>query len=501
MRFIRPVTIVLLVAIAIRGTAVAEDSEIWSSPPVKSSGRTHYVADNGTDAGPGTAGQPWATINHAAQQADAGDKIIIRGGHYLLSDQIRLRHSGRPEAWIIFAGYPGEDVRLDAQAVPRSAFFHKGMEFHEGLDNGAFQIEGVSYVRIQNLSVVNSHDAGFTIRDSSHIDLIKNSTENTFSSGIAVWDTNHQGGETQHIRIFGNKISKPTTWDLAPPDAPKGSPAPQEALSIAGAIDFEVAYNEVYDSNEGGIDIKETSKRGKVHHNRIHNIGLGLYIDSWFGKLSDVEIYSNIIYDCQEAGIGLSVEQGKSVEDIDIHNNLVFNNGGSGLYFSRWGANNERRNIQINNNTFYNNGYGTPASGQTYNWMTGGLYLYSANLRDIMISNNIFSKNRGFQIGYSELFLKDARSWQTAARDKNIVITGNLIDGSNTIGSPIVSGGDLLDRVKIYPISGAHAISGDPQFKDPAVQDFRIRPGSPAAHGHIIAGAYPLMDEKRVDPR
>ena len=71
--------------------------------------------------------------------------------------------------------------------VPRSALVK------DGLDNGAFQIEGVSYVRVANLTVINSHDAGFTIRDSSNIDLINNSTKGTFSSGIAVWDTNHEG--------------------------------------------------------------------------------------------------------------------------------------------------------------------------------------------------------------------------------------------------------------------------------------------------------------------
>ena len=44
---------------------------------------------------------------------------------------------------------------------------------------------------------------------------------------------------------------------------------PHEALSIGGAVDFEVAYNHVYDSDKEGIDIKETSKRGKVHHNLV----------------------------------------------------------------------------------------------------------------------------------------------------------------------------------------------------------------------------------------
>ena len=97
------------------------------------------------------------------------------------------------------------------------------------------------------------------------------------------------------------------------------------------------------------------------------------------------------------AGIVLSVENGTLVENVNIHNNLIFNNDGSGLYFSRWGADNLRRRIQIHDNIFYHNGYGIPKINQTYYWMTGGLYLYSTNERDIYIKNNVFRENCGFQ--------------------------------------------------------------------------------------------------------
>jgi parallel beta-helix repeat protein len=445
----------------------------------------HYVATNGSDNGPGTPDQPWATINHAAEQAGPGDTVIVRAGHYVLSAQVRPTKSGRSDAWITFIGSPGGEAVLDAQQVPRSSLVK------DGLDNGAFQVEDLSYVRVVNLTIINSHDAGITVRDSSNIDLINNTIRGTFSSGIAVWDTNHDDQKTEHIRVLGNTITHATTLDLAPPDVPRQGEAPHEALSIGGAVDFEVAYNHVYDSDKEGIDIKETSKRGKVHHNLINNVSRQcLYVDAWFGEISDIEIYSNVIHDCRGAGLALSAENGRSVANVNIHNNLVFNNDGSGLYFSRWGVNNERRNIQIHNNTFYHNGYGVPKDDQTYYWMTGGLYLYSPNVRDVSINDNVFSDNCGFQIGYSELFLKDSRSWQTVAREKEIAINGNLIDGRNTIGSPIESGGNVQDRVKIYAANGRRAILGDPMFKNPANQDFMPRRSSPAAAAGTTAGAY-----------
>jgi Right handed beta helix region len=444
--------------------------------------RTYFVAVGGNDHGPGTKDQPWATINRAAEQVEAGDTVIVRGGRYMLPAQVRVRRSGRADAWISFIGAPGEKPLLDAQMVQRP--------LGALLNNGAFQIEGVSYIRVGNLTVVNSHDSGFTVRDGSNVDLINNTTNGTFSSGIAVWDTNHEGKTTKNIRVIGNTITKATTWDLAAPDVERLGEAPHEAISIGGAINFEVAYNHVYANDKEGIDIKETSKHGRVHHNLVHNQGRqGIYVDAWFGVISEIEIYSNVVRSCQGAGLVLSVENGESVENVNIHHNLIFNNDGSGLYFSRWGVDNTRRNIQISNNVFYHNGYGRPKGEQSYYWMTGGLYLYSTSIRDISIKNNIFSGNRGFQIGYSELFVRDGRSWLEVAREKDIQISANLINGDNTLGSPIESGGNPADQVNIYAIDGDGAIFGDPLFRDPAHEDFTLGLASPA--GRIGAGPYP----------
>jgi Right handed beta helix region len=446
-------------------------------------GAMHFVAVNGNDNGPGTAERPWATVNHAAEQASPGDTVVVRGGHYILPAQVRLRNSGRPDAWITFIGYPGEVPILDAHMLQRPS--------PVALSNGAFQIEGVSHVRVANLTVINSHDAGFTVRDSSNVDLINNSTNGTFSSGIAVWDTNHDRHGTEYIRIIGNTITQATIWDLAPPDELTRREPPHEALSIGGAVDFVVAYNHVYDSGKEGIVIKETSKRGKVHHNLVHNLDRqGIYAGAWFGALSDVEIFSNVIHDCRGAGLVLSVENGKSTENISIHNNMIFNNDGSGLYFSRWGVDGARHDINIFNNVFYHNGYGPPKAGQTYYWHTGGLYLYSTNVYGVSITNNIFSDNRGFQIGYSDLFVRDNRSWRAVAREQKILITANLIDGRNAVDSPIESGGDPPDRVNIYAVNGNRAILGNPLFRDPTKQDFTLRRGSPAAGHRIAVGAY-----------
>ena len=157
----------------------------------------------------------------------------------------------------------------------------------------------------------------------------------------------------------------------------------------------------------------------------------GIYIDAWFGELDRIEVSSNVVAECHGAGIAISAENGPSVAGIVLSRNLVFANEGSGLYFSRWGADNLRRNIKILNNIFYRNGYGPPAPGQQYHWQTGGIYLYSDHLSDVVIENNILSENRGFQIGYSELYLTAHKSWRQAARNHQIRLADNLFHSAD----------------------------------------------------------------------
>lgn len=452
----------------------------YSGLPSAASARTFYVAASGNDDGPGTFIHPWATINHAAETVAAGDTAVLRGGTYTLTSQVRPKHSGHPHAWITFVGYPGENPVFDANFVPYSSL-HQGDQ-----DNGAFQIEGVSYIRVVGLTVTRSHDAGFTVRDASHIDIINNTTSNTFSSGIAAWDTKHEGRQTKFIRILGNTIERATIGDLAPPDWAPGRGAPQEAMSIAGAIHFVVAYNHVYDGENEGIDIKETSKFGQVYANLVSDMGRqAMYADAWFGDLATIEIFSNVLSGCRGAGLALSVEEGRSLHDIDIHDNLIVDNAGTGLLFSRWGRDGPRWKVRIHNNIVYHNGFGAPRTGQRYYWITGGLYLYSNHLHNILIKNNVVSHNRGFQIGYSALYLKGAKDWPAAAVRKAIRVIGNSISGDSALGAPIEAGGYPPDHIKIYATNGESPVYHLPQLRDSKQRDskqydFSLR-GDPAS--------------------
>ena len=192
------------------------------------------------------------------------------------------------------------------------------------------QIEGSAYVRIRNLHVKSSHLAGFNVAASHHVEILNCSSRGSFASGISAW----QG--VSDLRVLGNTVTGANDMSLSFRPF-TGSEAPHEAISIAGATAFEVAWNEVGPNKKEGIDVKETAAHGVVHHNHCHdNDRQGLYVDGWFGVLEDVELRENVVHD-NEVGVAVSSEDGPATRDIRIHHNLVFNNRASGIY-SRAGA-------------------------------------------------------------------------------------------------------------------------------------------------------------------
>ena len=117
---LRPV----LLLFGLCGFALSEAAEPRMTGVYLSKERMRFVAVDGSNDNPGTIDRPWATINYAAEQARAGQTIVIRGGHYILAAQVRPRNSGRPNAWITFIGYPGEKPILDGRSVQRASFAH-----------------------------------------------------------------------------------------------------------------------------------------------------------------------------------------------------------------------------------------------------------------------------------------------------------------------------------------------------------------------------------------
>lgn len=437
-----------------------------------------YVSPDGSDLNPGTKKQPFQSIQFAVENLDEGQTLILLQGTYELKSSVVISKKGTKEDWITLRGENNAKVILDGKN------YNIGNSNGYPHNKGLIQIEKAEYIRIKNIIVRNSHRSGINIQESNHIDIINCTSENSLSPGIAAWQS------CKYIRILGNTVINASDMEMSWTPY-RGSEAPHEAISMAGPHYFEVAYNHVYNCQKEGIDVKETASFGKVHHNYIHNCSRqGLYIDGWFGQLQDIEMYENVVHDC-EAGIAVSSEEGPNTKNLKIHHNLIYNNRATGIFFSRWGADNQRENVEVYNNTFYRNGWGPGFSGDPQYWLTGGCYLYSVNLKDVIIRNNIFSKNSPFEIGRTSL-LKE-----TMMKTQNIEIDYNLVQDINSTQFPVYLEVWLKDSV--YSIKGNHNIYADPLFENPENGDFRLKKNSPSFDKGHPSAEYFDKDGSRND--
>jgi len=387
----------------------------------------YYVAQDGNDSNPGTQAFPWRTIQKAADTLVEGDTVNIRTGVY--DEQVVPQNSGSAGNYITYAAYAGEIVTIDGNSITLPAY-----------ETGLFVVEDVNYIKVSGVRIVNAgpneNNAGIYVDNAHHIIIENNSTYNTVSSGIGVWDGNN-------IIIDGNEVR------LACNDGE------QEDITVSGTDTFEIKNNHVHEGGSGtnggeGITVKGGATNGKIFKNHVHDITLGertcIYVDAWgTTATSKIEIYQNVLHHCG-AGISVASEDGGLVRYIDIYNNIVYENQSNGLEIGNWGEPDilvrPIESITFINNTVYNNG----SSG----W-GGGFFNDNPDVKDIVVRNNIFSQNATSQIVNESTV--------------SLTVDHNLIDG-----------------IQDYPyaISGTDYVVGDPTFVNTTEADFHLQEDSPA---------------------
>ncbi len=383
--------------------------------------RVYYVAPTGSDNNPGTEDKPWRTIQKAAETLLPGDTVYIKAGVY--RERVVPKNSGEPDKYIVYASYPGDTAVIDGE----------GLNLPE--EHGLFEVLDKNYIVISGLKIMNAgpnENVGILVENSSHIIIQKNYIYNTTSSGIGVWNS-------KDIIIDGNEI------ELACNDGE------QECITVAGTENFEVKNNHVHDGGPGtnggeGIDVKDGSSNGKVYNNCVHHLNrLGIYVDAWDKHTYNIEVFQNRVYNCDGDGFALASEAGGLLENIKIYNNIAYDNQYCGIAITANGDafQHPMKNIKVINNTLYQNG--------TNNW-GGGIYVENPDVENIIIRNNICSKNLSFQMAV-ESSLED------------MSVDHNLIDGYR----------DYEDEIR-----GKDYVEGDPMFADPFLRDFHLKKGSPA---------------------
>jgi hypothetical protein len=390
-------------------------------------GSVYYVAPTGDDDNPGTLDLPWQTIQKAADTLAAGDTVYIRAGTY--PERVTPQSSGGAGQVITYAAYPGETVIIEGTGVVVPEY------------GGLFDLTERDYIRVSGLRVIHSDYYGIVADTSSHITIEHNHTYDTYSSGISSWNSDN-------VIVDGNEVVGACTGPW------------QEHISISSTDTFEVRYNHIHDVMPGtegkeGLSVKDASSHGKVYGNHVYNLNhVGIYVDAEAEHLFDIEVYQNLVHNIEAMGFSLASEQGGTLENVRLYNNIAYNNL-VGLWLSACcTATHPFQDITIINNTFAYNG--------REGW-GGGIGIENTQVQNVVIRNNICSQNIYSQMAADPGILPE------------LTVDHNLSDGDRDPEFEFYGVGDLVDV--------------SPSFVNPLLGNYHLQPGSPAIDQGSALGA------------
>jgi len=151
-----------------------------------------------------------------------------------------------------------------------------------------------------------------------------------------------------------------------------------EGLTMENVDGFVIRRTRVYNNYMEGVNFKRGATNGVIEHCDLYaNDLINLYLEG----ASNIQVRCNRIYDCTyNAGIEFGLETNVYHNDtIRVHHNLFWGNS-AGVSFWAAGVTAQTRNIQIDNNTFYNNEF-------SIRWKSGVGDNYSGTN---LILNNLF---------------------------------------------------------------------------------------------------------------
>ena len=365
-----------------------------------------YVSPTGNDANPGIKTRPWKTIQHAVNQAVPQDTILVEDGIY--EGPIIMSRSGEPNAYITLKSINPWGAKIEVLDG-------------EGAQDGIKAV--ANYLTIDGFELYDPAPEpghignGITIYEAHHVNILNNRIHNFGAAGI-------QGAFCDHILIENNTVS----------DNAKYNPTQSSGISIwkAWPVDDEPGYHLIIRNNRSfrNTTITKNSKGNNTD-------GTGIIIDALWDSKDDEPFPHRTL----------------------IENNLVYDNGGSGIHVYR------SNNIDVFNNTSYHNlhnkGITGTFRGEYYNHLS----------RDTNWRNNIAFANPGNGV------LRHNRA--IFAHKAQVVVYENNItystDTTNTYSLTVLD----AEITEAYLIEN-NLIGSNPQFMDAANQDFSLQISSPA---------------------
>jgi len=380
--------------------------------PAAAQGSVYYVSLQGSDSNDGSAARPWRNLDHAVEQAGKpGNTIYLRGGRYAYSSQLEVWINqdrglgGANGQFLTLAGHLGEQVTLANVRI----------------------IVDAPWVRIQGLRFEN------------------------IGVGVVSW-----AGRSSHVEILDNTFEGP--------DFSYG------AITL-NADDSLVAGNTIRITGRSGLGAQSHGiyvmwgKNNVIRGNWISGAtGYGIHVydeDKYPGYqpiFRDIILEGNTVTQSRErSGIIVSGAQGVTIERVLIRNNVISANNHVAISIGSYGA--VVQDIDILNNTFYQNGVQTGVAIDESGGSVGG----------VRIQNNIFDDSPNANCTSN-------CSWYSPAHISAAPEVASVEVGNNLY---------LPQSVPLDGVADAAAMFGEPLFVAPAAGDFHLQAASPAVDAGI----------------
>ena len=326
--------------------------------------RQVYVSTVGADANAGTIGSPVRTISEAVRRAKSygsGTEIIVRSGTYNGSDII-VDFDGTGSRWNALRGYPGERPRIFGTRSWQLVHLRGSYFLFEG-----FEVSGSK--------VGTETSNGITL--SSRSDVI-NWSKRQLSCwsgevcGSGVYIEARAGGVVHHVVIRDNLVH----------DFPGGGISSNGAdyLLIERNFSHHNAYGSFY--GHSGISIWHSKSFGPLPADTARILVRGNVSYANHQYVPSTAIGINRPTD----GNGIIFDQNTALNyphRMRAENNIVFDNGGSGIHVY------DSNDVGIVNNTSYGNSMGRDQNDGE---------IYANTSENVWIMNNIMYASPGKRI-------------------------------------------------------------------------------------------------------
>jgi hypothetical protein len=360
-------------------------------------GTTYYVAKTGKDTNPGTLASPFATIQHAADVAVAGDTVLVRQGIY--NALVTPAHSGNSTAgYITFESYPAELATIDGTSLPIPG----GM-------NGLLTLNNASYVIFEGFELRNYTTAKITqvplgiylTGGGTNVQIVNNHIHNITTTapttpaqcgsdafGFAAYGT---AGATPiaNLVVSGNEVNANKTGC-------------SETVTLNGNVTgFTVSGNLVHNNNNIGMDAigfehvssnpaTDQARMGTFRGNTVFAITSygnpdygaqyssdGIYVDGG----TNIVIEQNLIHHV-DLGIELASEmKGHVTSNVIARNNVIFSDNSNGISIGGYGANRGgTQNCRVVNNTLFADDTKNTGSGEFQIQFNASANLFANNI-------------------------------------------------------------------------------------------------------------------------